>query len=195
MSTKKKNLGILAYVLIAVVALGIGYAAISAVTLTISGRASATANQNNFVVVFNDAANKTSITSNPASIATYNDGTEVTTASVDATDKTVASFSLYGFTNKNQYADVTYTVINNSPDLKAKLCENSITVTGGSASTFTSTASLPSATGDPKCVILNANGGETTIVVRTTLNVTPTTQNVSANDLQVRFQAEPIANN
>ena len=193
MGTKKKNLGILAYVLIAVIALGIGYAAISAVTLTINGRASASANQNNFVVVFNDAANKTSISSNPASIATYNNGGNVTTAAVDATDKKVASFSLYGFTAKNQYADVTYTVINNSPDLKAKLCENSITIIGGSTNTFTSAASLPSAD-NTGCVTINANGGETTIVVRTTLNATPTTTDISANDIQVKFQAEPVSN-
>ena len=193
MSTKKKNLGILAYVLIAVVALGIGYAAISAVTLTINGRASATANQNNFVVVFNDAANKTSITSNPASIATYNDGTEVTTASVDATDKKVASFSLYGFTNKNQYADVTYTVVNKSADLKAKLCEDDIHVTGGSGS-FTTTASLPSATGTPKCVTLNANGGTTTIVVHTVLDVTPISADIDVTNIAVTFEASPVAN-
>ena len=90
-------------------------------------------------------------------------------------------------------ADVTFTVINRSPDLKAKLCSADIVVTGGSASTFTSTASLPSATGTPACVELNANGGETTIVVRTTLNTTPVTT-VDANNLQVQFTAQPVAN-
>lgn len=196
MRGKKKSLGLLVYVLIAVVALGIGYAAISAITLTINGTAHATPSQDNFVVEFDTTATNT-ITSTPASIASYSSNGDVTSASIDTTNdanKRTAKFDLYGFTTKDQFADVTFTVINKSPDIKAKLCSADISVTGGSAATFTSTASLPSATGDPACVTLNANGGTTTIVVRTTLNVTPSTADIAATDLRVQFTATPVAN-
>lgn len=196
MKGKKKSLGLLVYALIAVVALGVGYAAISAITLTINGTAHATPSQDNFVVEFDTTATNT-ITSTPATIASYNSNGEVTAASIDTTNdanKRTAKFDLYGFTTKDQFADVTFTVINKSPDMKAKLCTADIAVTGGSAATFTSTASLPSATGDPACVTLNANGGTTTITVRTTLNVTPSTADIAATDLRVQFTASPVAN-
>ena len=196
MNTKNKRLGVLVYVLIAVIALGIGYAAISAITLTINGSATANGKQDNFIVEFNDAAGKTTISSTPNEIASYDDSNgHVSNASVTST-KTVGTFSLYGFATKNDYADVTFTVINRSPDLKAKLCESTINVTGGSASTFSSVANLPSAVteGTDKCITLNANGGETTIVVRTTLNVTPTIEDVSVNNIKVTFNANPVQN-
>ncbi len=200
MRGRKKSLSLLVFALVAVIALGVGYAAISAITLTINGTAHAEGNQDNFIVEFNDANGKTTITDSVSgAIANYdetaNSGNK-TQAYVDTTNdstKHTGKFDLYGFTALNEYADVTFTVINRSPDLKAKLCSADIVVTGGSASTFTSTASLPSATGTPACVELNANGGETTIVVRTTLNTTPVTT-VDANNLQVQFTAQPVAN-
>lgn len=197
MKGKRKSLGLLVYALIAVVALGIGYAAIQNIELTINGTAHATPSQDNFKVEFDTAAASTSISSNPATIATFNETSKVTQAYVDTTndpDKHLAKFDLYGFTTKDEYADVTYTVVNKSQDLKAKLCEGDIAITGGSSSTFTSTASLPSATGDPKCVTLNANGGTTTIVVHTVLNVTPISSDIDVTDIAVTFEASPVAN-
>ncbi|MBQ1812758.1 MAG: hypothetical protein II119_02290 [Bacilli bacterium] len=196
MRGKRKSLGLLVYVLIAVVALGIGYAAISAITLTINGTAHATPSQDNFIVEFDTTATNT-ITSSPANIASYNSGSDVTAASIDTANdatKRTAKFDLYGFTTRDEYADVTFTVVNKSPDIKAKLCSSDIAVSGGSSASFTSTASLPSATGNPACVTLNANGGTTTIVVHTVLNVTPSTADISATDLIVQFTATPVAN-
>ena len=198
MKGKRKSLGLLVYALIAVVALGIGYAAIENITLTINGTAHATPSQDNFKVEFDTAAASTSITDSVSGvIANFDDNTNATQAYIDTTtdpDKHLAKFDLYGFTAKDEYADVTYTVVNKSADLKAKLCEDDIHVTGGSSSTFTSTASLPSATGTPKCVTLNANGGTTTIVVRTTLNVTPISDAIDVTDIAVTFEASPVAN-
>ena len=94
---------------------------------------------------------------------------------------------------------MTFTIINRSPDVKAKVCTDTITVTGGSANTFTSAVTLTGAAtdGDRQCVTINANGGENTLVVRTTAQKTPVTDldAYSATDLHVEFQAEPIANN
>lgn len=200
MRGRKKGLGVLLYLLIAVVALGVGYAAITAIPLVINGTATASGKQDNFVVEFDDASGKTTITSNPASIATYDDGEgHVTSASVDSTDTTkrTGKFDLYGFTTKDEYADVTFTVINRSADLKAKLCESNISISGGTASTFTVTsATLTGAAteGSDKCITLNANGGSTTIVVRTTLHATPAVDDITATDLRVQFSASPVVN-
>ena len=51
----KKTLQICLFVLVAVVALGIGYASISAINLIINGNATANVNQNNFKVHFTQA--------------------------------------------------------------------------------------------------------------------------------------------
>lgn len=195
---KKRNLSLLVYIFIAIITLGVGYAAITSVELKINGTAHAEPGQDNFVVEFNDADGKTSITSNPESIATYDVDGDTTSASVTST-KTIGEFSLYGFTEKDQYADVTYTIINRSPDIKAKVCTDSIVVSGGSDATFTSTTTLTGAVADGTrtCVTLNANGGETTLIVRTTAHSTPVedADAYSATDLLVKFEAEPIKNN
>ena len=199
MKGRKKSLGLLVYALIAVVALGVGYAAISNITLYINGTAHATPSQDNFVVEFSTTATNT-ISSSPAAIASYDESANSggkTEAYIDTTNdatKRTAKFNLYGFTAKDQYADVTFTVVNNSPDLKAKLCEADITVSGGSNSTFTSVATLDSASGDPACVVLNANGGTTTITVRTTLNATPISSGIDVTNLTVQFTASPETN-
>ena len=201
MRGNKKSLSLLVYALIAVVVLGVGYAAISAIPLTINGTATATGKQENFVVEFNDAEGKITI-SDTASNAIKNfdetaTGGNKTQAYIDTTNdatKKTAKFDLYGFTTKDETATVTYTVINRSQDLKAKLCTADIQVSGGSNTTFTSVASLPSATGTPACVTLDANGGETTIQVVTTLNTTPAVDDVTATDLTVTFTAQPVAN-
>ena len=57
----KKGLSTLIIVLVAIIVLGIGYAVIENITLTINGSATATANDANFKVIFEGA------TSNSAS--------------------------------------------------------------------------------------------------------------------------------
>lgn len=203
MRGNKKSLGLLVYVLIAAVVLGVGYATIAAIELNIEGTATASGKQDNFVVEFNDAAGKITI-SDTASNAIKNfdetaTGGNKTNAYIDTANdstKRTAKFDLYGFTTINETATVTYTVINKSTDLKAELCESDITVTGGSDTTFRTVASLPSAVekDTDKCVTINANGGETTIQVVTTLKTTPAVDDVSATDLKVVFRAKPVAN-
>ena len=204
MRGKKRSLGLLVYALIAVITLGVGYAAISAITLTINGTATASGKQDNFVVEFNDAAGKITITDTASNaIANFDEtstGGNKTQAYIDTVNdanKHTAKFDLYGFTTKDETATVTYTVINRSEDLKAELCESKINTSGGSNTTFTSVATLPNAVtkGTDKCVTIDANGGETTIQVVTTLNTTPSVDDVTATDLVVTFDADPVANN
>ena len=71
----KKTLQIVLLVVIAVVTLGIGYAAISAVNLIINGNATASVNQENFKVHFTQAQSITGSTgaSGTSSIDTQDD--------------------------------------------------------------------------------------------------------------------------
>ena len=63
-SQNKKTLQIVLIAVIAVITLGIGYAAISAVNLIINGNATANVNQNNFQVYFVNTGDTPSLTGN-----------------------------------------------------------------------------------------------------------------------------------
>lgn len=91
---KKRRTLIIALLLVAALALGIGYAALSNVTLNINGSAIVTPDQNNFGVRF--------------------DGTPVTNGATAAVlaDKTKASMDVTGLTDKGQTATATFTILN-----------------------------------------------------------------------------------
>lgn len=104
-SQNNKRLQLLLIVLIAVAALGIGYASISGVNLIINGNSTASVDQNNFKVYF----------------VTSNITTGTGTASIDENDNTIAYFDMFGLTKKGDYAIATYVVRNDSNSVNADL--------------------------------------------------------------------------
>lgn len=145
---KKRTLTIVAMVL-AVLLLGVGYAAINDVKLYIEeGQASATPSDANFNVAFDQNAQVT------------------TTGTVTAayTDATHATFSATGLSAKGDKASATYTIKNSSADLSATLAAVVGTLTGD-ATYFNVTHSFANTT--------IAKGASTTLTVTVELVKTP----------------------
>lgn len=165
---KSKKTIIALTILLAVLALGIGYATISNVVLNISGSAAASADASNFNVGFD-----TSIT--PVGTAT------VGTAEGNYTDTKNATMTVSGLTTAGQSATVTYTVKNTSTDIKANLSAT-VNNTGANANYFTVSDPVFGETS------INANDS-TTVAITVTLNQTPI-DDVSAN-FSVALTATP----
>ena len=127
MKNKKTFMGLA--VLIAVLMLGIGYAAVSKIPLSISGSASSAANQDNFVVEFTAAAPK----ENNAFVVA-----EETKVNADAT---TATMTVEGLTAKGDKAVATFTVENKSADLSALINNIKAELTEG-ATTAAETANF-----------------------------------------------------
>ena len=102
---KKTTKVIIIAILVAVLLLGIGYAAIQNITLNIAGKATADPSQSNFKVMF---------TGTPE----VSDSTYVTAG---ITDDTNATINVRGLTTKGQIVSATYIVQNVSTDLSADL--------------------------------------------------------------------------
>ena len=93
--------------LLAIILVAVGYAAITNVTLNINGTAKSGSNQSNFVVEF---------------IGTPTTGGKgTTTATINASKKTEGTVEVSGLTAKGDTATATYTVKNQSQDLSADL--------------------------------------------------------------------------
>lgn len=111
----KKKRGTLAILLIlAILVLGIGYAATTA-TLKVNGTLGATADNANFKVYFGSAEAGTAM----------NGDKELTSANVsagvDSVNNKLAKFSVTGFTARNDTVTFTYVVKNDSADLNANV--------------------------------------------------------------------------
>lgn len=167
---KSKKTIIALTILLAVLALGIGYATISNVVLNISGSAAASADASNFSVVFDQT--KTPVGSTTVSGAN---------ASGTFTDAKNATMSVSGLTTAGQSATVTYTVKNTSTDIKANLSAT-VNNTGANANYFTVSDPVFGETS------INANDS-TTVAITVTLNQTPI-NDVSAN-FSVALTATP----
>ena len=101
----KKKLQILIFVLIGVITLGVGYAAISAINLVINGNATGSPSQNSFSVVFKSA----SVT------------TGTGTATINNQDATIAYFDVSGLSSAGDTAVATYTIKNESNGVGASI--------------------------------------------------------------------------
>ena len=112
MKSKKTILGIV--LLIAILLLGVGYAAITGVTLNINGTANATANTDNFIVKFTSA--------------TAGDKCTAEVSSSDQNGRT-ATMNVSGLQTANDTATATFVVTNESPDLNAVLAVKTKTMT------------------------------------------------------------------
>lgn len=93
--------------LLVVVVLGIGYAAITTINLTINGTASADPNQANFKVEFTGSPT----VSTPSNVQ----------ASINSSNKLLATMDVTGLTAKGDKETATFTIQNSSEDLSAAL--------------------------------------------------------------------------
>ena len=148
----KKRTGILG-ILIAILALGIGYAAISAVTLNITGSGTISPDASNFNVHYTGTP---TVTKSPSSITTTqtHDGAQT------------GQFTITGMTKQGDTVEFTYTVINDSTTLAATLAAPVI-ATNSNSTYFTVSSSTASNS-------WAANGGTTTQTVTVTAAKTPT---------------------
>ena len=171
----KKRVGILG-VLIAIVLIGIGYAAITAVNLTINGNGTISPDDDNFKVVYTAVAQTTV---NPSTVS-------VTTDTIDATTGvTTTSFTISNMTKKDDTVTLTYTIENKSEDYKAKLSEDStyLSVTGDTEYFQVTPGSFTQTTLNP--------GGTTTQTVTVTALKTPSDDDKSVTiTLKLKAEAE-----
>ena len=142
----KKIVGVVLVVAILLVA--IGYAAIGTKTLNINGSATASTNASNFVVKF---------TGTPTT-----GGQGKTTATISTTEPLKGTMTVTGLNAKGNKATATFTVSNTSADLSAGLTASA---TVSNTEYFKVTPTIASAT--------VAKGGTTTVTVTVELIKTP----------------------
>ena len=154
--------------LLAIILVAVGYAAITNVTLNINGTAKSGANQSNFVVEF---------------IGTPTTGGKgTTTATINESKKTEGTVEVTGLTEKGDTATATFTIKNKSDDLSADLTAEA---TSSNEKYFETICTVENTT-------LKA-GEETTLTVTVKLLKTPideTKEDLTSN-IGVSITAEP----
>ena len=141
--------------LVAVLLVAVGYAAITAVTLNINGSAQASPEQTNFTVEFSGTP-------------TVSDSSKVV-AVLNQQNKLKATMNVNGLTAKGDTATATYTIENTSADLSAVL---SATTTNSNTEYFKVTQNIAKAT--------IGHGETTTITVTVELIKTPITDGIES---------------
>ena len=163
-----------AIVIVAVLMLGVGYAAITNITLKIEGNATAVGNQANFIVGFTGTPTKEIITAiTPTGV------TPTATATIDANDATQATINVSNLTAKGDKVVATYTVKNSSADLAAELSASATL----SNTDFTVSPALGKNYLKP--------GEVTTVTVTIVLDKTPINANITE-AIGVKVEAKPI---
>lgn len=150
---------------IAVLIIGVGYAAIQNITLNIAGSAAADPNQANFNVKFSGVPEVSSETCVTASV----------------TDDTNATINVSGLTAKGDKVTATYTIQNASASLSANI--TNIVITNSNEEYFEVSEELTTTT--------LGRGEATTITVTVQLIKTPITDSVSST-IGVQFEAKPV---
>ena len=169
-SGNEKIFKIFLFVLIAVVVLGVGYAAVSSIHLLFNGTVSVAPDQSRFKVHFVSAQR---ITGSPGAGGT---------AIVDHNDKTLAHFSISGLTKEGDYAQATYLIKNDSNKIGADI---SLKITNSNPEYFKVTQSIDNN-------ILKA--GDTTLTkVKVELIKSPIDAAVST-DVSSRLISNPLDN-
>lgn len=125
--------------LVAVVMLGIGYAAIAAINLQVNGSASAEGNTENFKVKFITEADVT-----PTAAVNIPDATVTDYVTNVTADNLTATFTVANFDTAGQTATMTYTIRNESEGINAALAVGTIkyNTTENSNDYFNVTAAL-----------------------------------------------------
>jgi len=169
----KKRYGVIA-ILIAIVVLGVGYAAITNITLNVNNStATANADQANFVVKF-DTIDTFEYSGNPT-------GSTVTLA---RTDDTNATFTIEGLTKQGDSVTITYPIVNESETLKAALAEP--TIVNDNSEYFSVEAVSPTPGAE-----LAVDGGTANLVLEVVVIKTPVTDDETAN-VSVSIEASPV---
>lgn len=168
MKNSKTVIGVV--LLVAILLVAVGYAAIQNVALEIKGNAAATAKQENFTVEF---------TGTPT---TDNSGVPGAVVTADKVDKTHASINVSGLTANLDTVSATYEITNTSADLAAVLSE--VTTVGGTNKDYFSV------TTDIKEVNLAA-GAKTAVTVTVQLVRTPIDLDPTAT-ITVAIDAAPV---
>ena len=155
---KQKRTYVTLLLVMAFLCLGIAYAAISSITLTINGTATATTSNENFKVRFAKQG-ETYV----APEKTGAQAAQVTEATV--TGDTTAKFTITGLTTKDQTATITYTIENASPaDINADVA---VALTNGNPTWYTATVD--------KSSLSLTKGATGTVAITVTLKDTPAT--------------------
>ena len=168
-SQNKKTLQIVLLVLVALLTISIGYASITAINLIINGNATASVNQNNFIVHFIEAKNITGITG-------------VGGISVIESDDTKASFNVTGLSKVGDYAEAKYVVKNDSNGIGTEI---TLELTNSNSEYFKVTETID----DDK---LQA-GEETYATVKVEMIKTPIDSDVSTS-VTAKLVANPLEN-
>lgn len=179
MNKKKSFTGLL--IILAVLFLGVGYAAITSRTLTINGNVTVNPNENDFDVVFKGAP-------------TITDGTVPATTATNTYDSNnrTATLTVDGLEKAGDKVVVTYTIENKSNSLKATL--SNLTVTNDSANGYFTVE-----TTELNNTVLGVYSAaeatdETTLVVTITLAKTPILDTDVKNvPFTITFDAAPTA--
>ena len=174
MKKKKSFTGLL--IILAVLFLGVGYAAITSRTLTINGNVTVNPNENDFDVVFKGAP-------------TITDGTDPATTATNTYDSTnrTATLTVDGLEKAGDKVVVTYTIENKSNSLKATLSK--LTVTNDSANGYFTVE-----TTELNDTVLGVYSAAETLVVTITLTKTPILDTDVENvPFTITFNAAPTA--
>jgi len=166
----KKRTGIIG-VLVAILALGIGYAVVSAVTLNINGSGTITADPDNFKVHY---TGEVAVTKNPTTITT--------TQSHD--NAQTGQFTISDLTKAGDTVTFTYTVTNESNGINADLAAPTV-------ETFANTEYFEVTTAREATTL--APGETTTQTVTVTVKKTPVTQD-ETESFTIKLVASPNNN-
>lgn len=162
---KQKRTFITLLLVIALLCLGIAYAAMSGITLTVNGSASSKVTDDNFIVKFTGTPTVSNETNVNAKI----------------TDDKTATMDVTGLVSVGDKETATYTITNASVDLDAELIAN---INNSNTEYFTVTCDLT----DKKLVEAE---GETTITITTELIKVPINEDVSST-ITVTIEASPV---
>lgn len=174
MSKQKKI--ILGVILVVIVLMAIGYATVGNITLTISGKANATASGDNFKVGF--TGQNTVVDPTSGSI------TVTATATAGATSATV---NVSGLSKKDDTAYAILEIANTSNDIDAT--EVNVTTDAVDTAVFQIDAEMCTADGTPISNYALASGAKTYVKVSVTLLQTPTVD--TSTDIDVTLTAKP----
>lgn len=170
---KAKRTFIVLAIVIAVLALGIAYAAVTA-NLEIRGNVTGSFDTANFQVYFTEVS------------AVTGDNATGSTATINSSDKTIGEFNFTGFTTVGQKQSATWTIINdNDADIDAVNVTTTITNPGSNTEYFTVTK-----TDAPSTI----KAGETGTVTVTVECVKTPEGDVASSGIVVGITAESQAN-
>jgi len=169
---RERRLFMILGIILAVLALGIAYAATLSIGLSITGSATAMASEENFDVKFTEVSDVT---------GTGGVDTKGSTAEIDSNDQTKGTFEFKGFVTKGQTQSATWTISNdNDAGLYADIAANSaIECTDGEY--FRGTCDLASEVIEPN--------GTTTLTVTVECIKTPTIGRVTSGVMRFGFTA------